>query len=130
MHSIEQQQGLAQPNNLAKLTNTSVNTVNFSADDFSKIVNNLDPNKAYDYDMFSIQMIKLHGNSICKPPSIIFNDYLKEEKFPSNWNKPHFVPFHKKGDKQCLRNYIHISLITWFLLTSQGLDLVTPGLTK
>ena len=46
MHSIEQQQGLAQPNNLAKLTNTSLNTVNFSADDFSKIVNNLDSNKA------------------------------------------------------------------------------------
>ena len=53
--------------------------------------------------MLSIQMIKLCGNSICKPLSIIFNDCLKEGKFPSDWKKAHVVPVHKKGDKQCLK---------------------------
>ena len=43
------------------------------------------------------------GNSICKPLSIIFNDCLKEGKFPSDWKKAHAVPVHKKGDKQCLK---------------------------
>ena len=56
-------------------------------------------------------MIKLCGNSICKPLSIIFNDCLKEEKFPSGWKKAHVVPVHKKGDKQCLQNYRPISLL-------------------
>ena len=91
------------PNNLAKLTNKSLDTVNFSTDDISKIINNLDPNKAHGHDMLSIRMIKLCGNSICKPLSIIFNDCLKEGKFPSDWKKAHVVPVHKKGDKQCLK---------------------------
>ena len=99
------------PNNLAKLTNKSLDTVNFSTDDISKIINNLDPNKAHGHDMLSIRMIKLCGNSICKPLSIIFNDCLKEGKFPSDWKKAHVVPVHKKGDKQCLKNYRPISLL-------------------
>ena len=82
------------PNNLAKLTNKSLDTVNFSTDDISKIINNLDPNKAHGHDMLSIRMIKLCGNSICKPLSIIFNDCLKEGKFP--WKKAHVVLFTRK----------------------------------
>ena len=42
------------PNNLAKLTNKSLNKVNFLTDDISKIINNLDPNKAHGHDMLSI----------------------------------------------------------------------------
>ena len=99
------------PNNLAKLTNKSLDTVNFTTDDISKIINNLDPNKAHGHDMLSIRMIKLCGNSISKPLSITFNDCLKEGKFPSDWKKAHVVPVHKKGDKQCLKNYRPISLL-------------------
>ena len=56
-------------------------------------------------------MIKLRGNSICNPLSIIFNDCLKEGKFPSGGKNPNVVPVHKKGDKQCLKNYRPISLL-------------------
>ena len=55
-------------------------------------------------------MIKLCGNSICKLLSIIFNDWLKEGKFPSDWRKAHVVPVHKEGDKQCLKNHRPVSL--------------------
>ena len=106
----------ALPNNLAKVTNRSLDTVNFSTDDISKIirsfiVNNLDPNKAHGHDMLSNRMIKLCGNSVCKPLSIIFNDFLKERRFPSDWKKAHVLPVQKKGDKQCLKNYRPISLL-------------------
>ena len=97
MHSIEQQQCLA--NNLAKLINKSLDIANFSTDDISKSINNLDPNKAHGHDMLSIEMIKLYGNSIWKPLSIIFNDCLKEGNFRSDWEKAPVVPVHKKGDK-------------------------------
>ena len=60
------------PNNLVKLTNKSLDTVNFSAYDFFKTINNLDPNITHAHDMLSIRKIKLCGNSICKPLSIIF----------------------------------------------------------
>ena len=38
-------------------------------------------------------------NIICKPQSVIFNDCLKEGKFPSDWKKAHVVPAHKNGNK-------------------------------
>ena len=137
----------ALPNNLARLINESLYTVNFSNDNISKIINNLDPNKVHGYDMLSMWIIKLCGNSLYKPPSIFFNDCLKEDKFPSDWEKAHVVPVHKKTDKQCLKNYRPISLfqsasiwsvsfimssspflpiITWFLQITQGLELCWP----
>ena len=56
-------------------------------------------------------MIKLCGNSICKPLSIIFNDCLNEDKFPHEWKKTNVVPLHKKGNKQSLKNYRPLSLL-------------------
>ena len=89
------------PNNLAKLTKKSLDTVNF-----------LPFNIAHGHDMLSARIIKLCGNSTCKPLSIIFNDCLKEGKFSSDWKKTHnIVPVHKKGDRQCLKNYRPISLL-------------------
>ena len=87
------------PNNLVKLTNKSLDTVNFSTDDISKVINNLDPNITHGHDRLSIRMIKMCGNSICKRLSIIFNGCLKKGKFPSDWKKAHIGPAHKKRDK-------------------------------
>ena len=61
--------------------------------------------------MLSIRKIKLCGNSICKPLSIIFNDYLNEGKFLHEWKKANVVPVHKRGNKQSLKNYRSISLL-------------------
>ena len=66
------------------------------------MISHLDPNKAQGQDMLSIRMIKLCGNSICKPLSIISNDYLNEGKFPYEWKKANLVPVCKKGNKQSL----------------------------
>ena len=54
-------------------------------------------------------MIKLCGNSICKPLLIVFNDYLNKGKF--EWKKANVVPVYKKGNKQSLKNYMPISLL-------------------
>ena len=91
------------PNNLAKLANESLDTVNFSTDDISKTINNLDPNKAHGHEMLSVRIIKLCGSSICKPLSTIFNDCLKEGNFPSDWKKARVAFVHKKEDKQFLK---------------------------
>ena len=61
--------------------------------------------------MLSIWKIKLCGNSICKPLSIIFNDYLNEGKFPHEWKKANVVLVHKRENKQSLKNYRSISLL-------------------
>ena len=86
--------------NLPQLTNKWLDSIYFSGSDIGKIISHLDPNKAHGQDMLSIWMIKLCGNSICKPVSIIFNDGLNEVKFPHEWKKANVVPLHKKGNKQ------------------------------
>ena len=55
----------------------------------------------------------MYGNSICEPLWIIFNVCLKKGKIPSDWRKAHVVPVHKKGDKQCLKNFRPISLTSY-----------------
>ena len=56
-------------------------------------------------------MIKLCGNSICKPLSIISSNCLNEGKFPHEWKKVNVVPVHRKGNKQSLKNYRPVSLL-------------------
>ena len=70
------------PTDLPQLANKCLDSINFSSSDIAKIISHLDPNKTHGHDIFSIRMIKLCGNSTCKPLSIIFNDRLNEGKFP------------------------------------------------
>ena len=95
--------------------------MHFSCSDISKIICNLDPNKAHSHDMLCIWMIKLYGNLIWKPLSIIFNDCLIEGKFPHEWKKATVVPVHKKGNKQSLKNYRPISILPICIKTFERL---------
>ena len=45
---------------------------------------------------------------------IIFEQSLKEGKFPAVWKKANVVPVHKKEDKNLLKNYRPISLLPIF----------------
>ena len=84
------------PTNLPQLTNKCLDSIHFSSSDIAKIISPLHPNKAHGHAMLSIRMIKLCGNSICKPLLIIFNDFLSKGKFPHKWKKANVVPVHKK----------------------------------
>ena len=59
-------------------------------------------------------MIKICGNSLCKPLEMTFKSCIKKGEFPSEWKKPNVVPLHKKNDKQSLKNYRAISLLPIF----------------
>ena len=94
------------PTNLPQLTSKCLDSIYFLSSDIVKIISRLDPNKAHGHDMLSTRMIKLCGNSICKPLSIIFKDCLSEGEFPREWKKANVVPVHKS-----LENYRPISLL-------------------
>ena len=68
----------------------------FTKDDISKIIKNLNPNKAHDFDMISIRMLKICGDSILKPLELIFKSCLENGKFPIEWKKANVVLVHKK----------------------------------
>ena len=56
-------------------------------------------------------MIKICGKSICKPLQLIFRQCIDTGSFPLEWKKANVGPVHKKGDKQCLKNYRPVSLL-------------------
>ena len=71
---------------------------------------NLDPYKAHGNDKTSIPMIKIWGKLICKPLQLIFNQVIVTGSFPLQRKKANIVSIHKKGNKQCLKNYQLVSL--------------------
>ena len=76
-----------------------------------KIIKSLNVNKAHGHDDISIRMIKLCGQSIVKPLSIIFKNCIDNGIFPDIWKKSNIIPVHKKGDKQIIDNYRPVSLL-------------------
>ena len=59
------------PTDFFKRTNNLLSTISFTKDDIAKIIKNLNPNKAHDFDMISIRMLKICGDSILKPLELI-----------------------------------------------------------
>ena len=80
-------------------------------DDIATLIKNLDPNKAHGHDIISILMLKLCGKSTYEPLDLIFQSYMKQGKFPTEWKKANVVPVHKKGGKQIMKNYRPVSLL-------------------
>ena len=81
------------PADVNYITDKRLSTVTFSARDIRKIIQNLDSNKAHGHDNLSIRMLKICGDSICLPLEMIFKQALLTGVF------------HKKGNKQNIKNY-------------------------
>ena len=61
------------PTDSFKRTNNLLSTISITQDVIANIIKNLNPNKAHVFDMISIRMLKIYGDSILKPIEIIFN---------------------------------------------------------
>ena len=72
----------------------------------------MDPNKAYGHDEISICMIKICASLISKLLAILVRNCLESECFCKKWKKANIVPVHKKNDKQLIKNYRPVSLLT------------------
>ena len=79
------------PTSLSFQTNKRLSSVTFSADDIGKIIQGIDHGKAHGHDNISFRMLKICGNTICKPLVMIFS-----QAFASEWKKGDIVPIHKK----------------------------------
>ena len=101
-------------------TNTKITSFYVTKEDILLITKNLDSTKAHGLDNISIKMIKIWGESITVPLKIIFEQSLKEKKFPEVWKKANIVPVHKKVDKDLIKNYRPVSLLPIFSKVYEG----------
>ena len=98
------------PTDSSKRTNNLLSTISFTKDDIANIIKNLNPNKAHGFDMISIRMLKICGDSILKPLELIFKSCIESGKFPIEWKKAN-VPVHRNNNKQLIENCHPVSLL-------------------
>ena len=97
------------PTNLRYITDKRLSTI--TTDNTEKIIVSLNPSKAHGHDSISIRMLKICGNTICKPLELIFKQALTTGVFPSEWKKGNIVPCYRKDYKQNFKNYRPVSLL-------------------
>ena len=72
------------------------------------------PNKAHEWDDISIGMIKLCGKSTAFLLKLLFQSSLEKALLQVDWKKSNIVPVHKKENKNLIKNYRPISLLSIF----------------
>ena len=93
------------------ITEARFSSITCEGEDILKIIRNLDMSKVHGFDDVSIRMVKLCGDSLLEPISIIFWNYINSGIFPDSWKKSNIVPIQKKNDKQLINNYRPVSLL-------------------
>ena len=61
--------------------------INLTADKIEKIIASLNSKKPHDHENISIRMLKICGDTICKPLELIFKQALTTGVFPSERKK-------------------------------------------
>ena len=56
-------------------------------------------------------MMKICGNSLCKPLEMFFKSCITKREFSSEWKKANVVPVQQKSDEQLLKNYRPVSVL-------------------
>ena len=72
------------PSELKLLKEYTLTSCDFSETDIIQIINSRDLNNAHVHNVISIRMLKLCGEAICRPLSIIFKACLNAGKFSPN----------------------------------------------
>ena len=86
---------------------------NATIDDLLFIVKSM-KNKKCQINDFSVEILKENALVIAHPLTFIFNQSIREGKFPNSMKKALIVPIYKKGAKSNVDNYRPISLLNVF----------------
>ena len=84
---------------------------NIDSNTIIKLILSLEPNKTHGCNGFPICIIS-------KPIHVLFNNSVKNECFPNEWKKANITTVYKKADKQIIKSYRPVSLLSKFLKTN------------
>ena len=91
-------------------SNDSVNDIDFNSGRVSKILRDINVNKAAGPDGINGKVLKNCREGISYPLSCLFRTSYNSGHIPSEWKLANVVPVHKKGAKASVENYRPISL--------------------
>ena len=95
-------------------THKRLTNITISLEDLSRMIKDLNPNKAHGHDNISIKMIQICEDTIIPQLKMIFELAIKSSHFPDSWKKGNIIPVHNKESKNVIKNYISISLLPIF----------------
>ena len=98
--------------NFTLLTTSKFETVIISSDEIVSLIRNLNKGKANGPDDVSAHMLILCDETIAIPLKLIYEQVLAAGIFPNIWKSANLTPIHKKDDKQLVKNYRPISLLS------------------
>ena len=75
-------------------------------------VKQMKKNKAPGLDEITSDIIKIGGEQIYTQLASLYNQILTERKIPKEWKEAKVILLHKKGDKEDIKNYRPISLLS------------------
>ena len=94
-----------------KVTPT-IASIDITQETVRKYIETLNPQKATGPDGISPKLLKLAGQSVTAPLSVIFNQSLRETSVPSTWKCARINTTHKKGDITERENYRPLSILS------------------
>ena len=80
------------PTNPRYVTDKRLRTINFTADNTETIIVSLNSNKAHGHDNISMHMLKICGDTNCKPLELIFKQALTTGVLSPKWEEGNIVP--------------------------------------
>ena len=84
--------------------------IDFNRNRVRKILSSVNSNKASGPDGIHGKILKNCSESLAYPLSLIFKNSYNTASLPREWKLANVVPIHKKGSKDDIKNYRHISL--------------------
>ena len=80
--------------------------------DVRDVLLSLDTSKATGPDLLNPRLLKEGANELASPLCILFNSSLQLGIFPNSWKIANVIPVHKKNEKNDVKNYRPISLLS------------------
>ena len=91
---------------------TTLSSLNFSAEDVLGILSSLDTSKAMGIDGLGPKLLKFCSLALYEPLFHLFKASLDHHQLPSEWRIHCITPVFKSGDRSCVSNYRPISLLS------------------
>lgn len=90
----------------------TLDKIDITETDILEALTSLDPSKAQGPDELGPSLLKHCSYALCAPLLHLFSQCLQQHNIPSEWKLHSISPIYKAGDKNSIKNYRPISLLS------------------